>query len=118
MANGERQADRPVRAVRWQDRQAVVEVEGDVDLGCSVQFQRVLLRVLDERPDRVVVDLGAVAYMDSSGVASLVKLLSSAKRQGTEVRLAALTPRVRSIFEITRLETVFDIRATVAEATT
>jgi len=106
----------PVRAVRWTGRQAVVEVHGDVDVGLSAQFQQALLDVLNGRPQRVVVDLAAVPYMDSSGVASLVKLLSRARRQGAEVRLAALTDHVRGIFEITRLETVFDIRTTVEEA--
>lgn len=116
MASKERHHDSPVRAVRWKNREVVVDVEGDIDLGRSVAFQQELLKLLDERPKRVVVNLGGVQYMDSSGVASLVKLLSSAKRQGTEVRLAAMSPRVRSIFEITRLETVFDIRETVEEA--
>jgi anti-anti-sigma regulatory factor len=49
-------------------------------------------------------------------VASLVKLLSRARRFGTAVVLTGLGPRVRSIFEITRLNEVFDIRGSVEEA--
>ncbi|HUS91219.1 MAG TPA: STAS domain-containing protein [Phycisphaerae bacterium] len=108
--------DSPVRAVRWVGRAAVVDVEGDVDLGRSVAFQMSLLRVMDDGPERIVINLSDVPYMDSSGVASLVKLLSRSRRQGVPLRLASLSDRVRSIFEITRLDTVFDIYPTEQEA--
>ena len=106
----------PIRDVRWVGRKVVVDVAGDVDLGRSVVFQQALLRVLDEGPERIVVNLADVPYMDSSGVASLVKLLSRAQKRGLGVGLTALSDRVRSIFEITKLASVFDIYATVEEA--
>ena len=108
--------DSPVRAVRWSGRTAVVEVSGDVDLHRSAAFQQSLLEVVDRRPERIVVDLGGVGYMDSSGVASLVKLLSRTRLQKITLCLAALCPRVRSVFEITRLDTVFDVYDTEEEA--
>jgi len=109
-------AGTPVRRVRWQGDAAVVEVVGDVDLGRAPELQKALLEVADRRPSRIVVDLGGVAYMDSSGVASLVKLLSRTRRCGIHLSLAALTQRVRGVFEITRLDEVFDIRPTAEEA--
>jgi anti-sigma B factor antagonist len=113
-------AERPIRecvkAVRWFNRTAVVDMQGDVDLSRSSEFQQSLLGVMDQRPERIVVNLAEVPYMDSSGVASLVKLLSRARRQQVGLRLAGLTDRVRSIFEITRLDGIFDIHATVEEA--
>jgi len=102
--------------VRWVNRIAVVEIIGDVDLNRSAQFQQMLLDLLDARPERIVINLAQVPYMDSSGVASLVKLMSRTRRSGTGLRLAALTERVRSLFEITRLDGVFEIFATVEEA--
>ena len=106
----------PVRNVRWNERAAIVEVVGDIDINRSNEFQQALLAVLDEKPERVIVHLGAVPYMDSSGVASLVKLLSRARKAGTKVFLVQLGDRVRSIFEITRLDNVFTIFRTEAEA--
>lgn len=106
----------PVQSVRWVDRAAVVQVVGDIDLSRSNEFQQSLLGVLDQRPDRMVIDLGGVPYMDSSGVASLVKLLGRARKCGTAIYLVQLRERVRSIFEITRLDNVFTIRATEKEA--
>ena len=106
----------PVRGVRWVGRAVVVDVEGDIDLSRSSSFQQSLLELVDQRPERIVINLADVPYMDSSGVASLVKLLSRARRNSLAVCLVALGPRVRSIFEITRLDSVFDIHATEEEA--
>ena len=109
-------ADSPVRDVRWVGRTAVVDVEGDVDLSRAPGFQQSLLAVLDRRPQRLVVNLADVPYMDSAGVASLVKLLSRTRKQNVGLRLAGMGERVRSIFEITRLDTVFDIYPDEKEA--
>ena len=62
--------DSPIRNVRWvgpDKSTAVVEVSGDVDLHSSAAFQEGLTLVLARRPQRIVLDLSAVAYMDSSG---------------------------------------------------
>ena len=106
----------PVKSVRWVDRCAVVYATGDIDLERSPQFQQALLKLLDERPAHIVVNLKEVPYMDSSGVASLVKLLSRIRKSGSSLRLVELNERVRSLFEITRLDSVFDIRASEEEA--
>ncbi len=106
----------PVRQVRQEQQTLVVTLAGDVDLHRTPELQQELVRVVERRPRRIVLDLTAVQYMDSSGVASLVKLLSSTRRQNVELKLCGLTHRVRSIFEITRLETVFDICPTLKEA--
>jgi len=108
--------DSPVREIRWVDQTAVVHVVGDVDLSRSTEFQQSLLALMDRKPERIVVDLAGVEYMDSSGVASLVKLLSRSRKAGAQLSLVGLGERVRSIFEITRLDTVFDIFATIEEA--
>ena len=106
----------PVRNVRWNQRAAIVGVVGDIDINRSNEFQASLLAVLDGKPERIVVHLGAVPYMDSSGVASLVKLLSRARKADIKVFLVQLGDRVRSIFEITRLDNVFTICKTEQEA--
>ena len=106
----------PVRDVRWIGRIAVAAVQGDIDLSRSVEFQHQLLLLLDENPQRLVVNLSGVPYMDSSGVASLVKVLSRTRRAGTTLTLVGLSPRVKSLFQITRLDGVFQIVATEDEA--
>ena len=109
---------RPIAGVRWIDRNAVVDVVGEVDMANSMDFQQGLLAVLDERPGRMIVNLSRVRHMDSTGLASLVKLLKKARKYGTDLILVGLTDRVRSLFEITRLYPVFTIFATEQEAMT
>ena len=107
-----------VKAVRRVDQATIVEVVGEIDLNESLEFQRVLLALMDENPDRIVIDLSGVSYMDSSGVASLIKLLSRARKAKTSLYLVGMVERVRSISEITRLDSVFDICGSVEEALT
>lgn len=112
----ERSENPPVRAVRWAGDVAVVEVSGEIDLNSSPELQQVLLELFDRRPSGVVVNLKDVPYMDSSGVASLVKALARARRNNISLRLTGMTDRVRSVFEITRLDSVFDIYGSEEEA--
>lgn len=108
----------PISQIRWVDRSAIVDVEGEIDLNRSPAFQEDLLKLLDQKPQRIIVNLQGVSYMDSSGIASLVKLLSRVRKGGISLHLVAMADRVRSVFEITRLDSVFDIRATEAEVLT
>jgi anti-sigma B factor antagonist len=87
----------------------VITPRGDVDLSRSPHLRKALAAASQSKPQRLVVDLGQVSYMDSSGVATLVEALQIARRNGTTLVLAALQPRVRSIMEIARLDTVFRI---------
>jgi len=109
-------SESPSTNIQWEDKTAVVEVSGDIDLHRSLALQEQLLGLLQKKPDAIIVDLGGVDYMDSSGVASLVKLLSRTRKTSVQLTLVGLTAKVQSIFEITRLDNVFDIRATRQEA--
>jgi anti-sigma B factor antagonist len=108
--------DSPIQNVTWEGKIAVVAVSGDIDLHRSAALQQGLLGLLDEHPSRIVVDLSKVSYMDSSGVASLVKLLSRTRKLGVSLVLLSPTEKVRSIFEITRLNSVFTITNSKEEA--
>ncbi|MEX2218330.1 MAG: STAS domain-containing protein [Phycisphaerales bacterium] len=83
--------------------------EGDVDLARSPTLRAALRQALAAKPQRLVVDLTGVDYMDSSGVATLVEALQTARRGSTRLVLCAMKERVRSIFEIARLDGVFTI---------
>lgn len=108
--------DSLIQNVRWVDRSAVIEVTGEVNLAHSNAFQEDLAHIVAEKPQRLVLDLAGVTYMDSSGIASLVKMLSRAKAIGASMHLVGMSDRVRSLFEITRLDHVFEIHATCDEA--
>jgi len=62
-----------------------------------------------EKPPRLVVDLSAVSYIDSSGLAVLIEAMQNVEAYGGKFYLAGLQENVRPIFEIARLDQVFII---------
>ena len=94
----------------------VVRPCGDIDLSRSPTLRRHLAQVQSEKPSRVIVDLVDVPYMDSSGVATLVEAMQIARRTSSRLVLCGMQQRVRSIFEIARLDMVFKIVPNVDDA--
>ncbi len=82
---------------------------GDVDLSSSRELQQTIKRAMEGKPERLIVDLTNVPYMDSSGVATLVEAMQIARKQSTRLVLCCMQSKVRSIFEIARLDRVFTI---------
>ncbi len=94
----------------------IVRPIGDVDLGCAATLRQRLSKVQESKPLRFIIDLAAVPYMDSSGVATLVEAMQIARRNGSKLVLSGLQVKVRSIFEIARLDMIFTIVDSVEEA--
>ena len=103
-------------AVEQRSNYVLISPSGDVDLSTSRELQHTIRQSMDRKPERVVVDLTKVPYMDSSGVATLVEAMQLARKQSTRLVLSAMQPKVRSIFEIARLDRVFTIVATLDDA--
>ena len=89
---------------------------GEIDLSCAAMLRQQLGRVQNDKPARLVINLSDVPYMDSSGVATLVEAMQIARRTGSKLVLAAMQEKVRSIFEIARLDMVFTIVDSVDDA--
>ena len=98
------------------DGLVVIRPSGAVDLASSPALRSILGEAIAESPARVVVDLTQVPYMDSSGVATLVEALQQSRKKSILFALCALQDRVNSVFEIARLDTVFDIKPDLASA--
>ena len=96
----------------------VLTLSGEIDLERSPDLQISLQEAFAQLLGKgaVVVDLSKVSYMDSSGVATLVRGLQMSRKRGVGLVLCALQERVRSIFEIARLDTVFPMASTLEEA--
>jgi len=65
--------------------------------------------VQQHKPTKLIIDLVDVPYMDSSGVATLVEAMQTARRSQGQLVLCSMQVKVQSIFEIARLDTVFTI---------
>ncbi len=94
----------------------VVEVSGEMDAGSSAQLGEELDHLLTEGSRKLVIDLGKVGFMNSSGLATLVHYYKLARSNCWDISLAALQPPVRQAFQLTRLDRVFDLQPDVAKA--
>ncbi|TDJ57334.1 MAG: anti-sigma factor antagonist [Planctomycetota bacterium] len=94
----------------------ILRPTGEIDLSCAAMLRTRLSKVQQGKPGRLIIDLSAVPYMDSSGVATLVEAMQIARRNGSKLVLCALQAKVLAIFEIARLDMVFTIVGSVEEA--
>lgn len=91
------------------DGVTVVRPVGDVDLSRSPLLREAISEAQQSNPLRIIIDLSGVPYMDSSGVATLVEAMTIARKQKCTLVLCNMQDKVRAIFEITRLDSVFTI---------
>src|SRR6202047_5330601 len=97
-------------SIRRVDNATIVDVSGDIDLASSPEVRKALLHeVRDNRKPRVVMNLTAVRYIDSSGVASLVEGLKASRDIGSRFILFGLSPSAREVLHLSRLIKVFEV---------
>jgi anti-sigma B factor antagonist len=101
--------------VRDENGASVVALTGDVDLQTSPQVRQKLLETL-EKSKRVVVDLSAVNYIDSSGVASLVEAFQVSRKKNSSFALASVSSAAMRVLSLARLDKVFTIHPSVEAA--
>ncbi|MEE8380069.1 MAG: STAS domain-containing protein [Gammaproteobacteria bacterium] len=116
MTDGHNYPEVIIRAVKQNDEVVVLELGGQIDMKCSPKVKDKFKEIFQDKPRVIVVDMTEVEFMDSSGLATLVGALKWCSVNGGELRLAGLAKGVRSIFEICRLETIFQIYDSRAEA--
>ena len=96
---------------------AVISVKGDIDLYSSPQVRQTILDTLNGKTvKRVIVNLAAVRYVDSSGVASLVEGLQLSRKSQVRFVLCGLNKAPLQVLELTRLVKVFEIHDTLETA--
>lgn len=86
-------------------------VEGQVDMHTSPDLRSQLRTALQEKATPIVVDLGQVAFIDSSGLATLIEALQATTKYGGRLRLCGLSASVHNLFRLSNLTSIFDIRA-------
>jgi anti-sigma B factor antagonist len=94
----------------------VVDIIGDITLHNSPEVRKTLLVALQGGGGRVIVNMKAVRYIDSSGVASLVEGLKASRDTGIRLALVGLSPAARQVLELTRLLKLFEVHEDEQEA--
>ena len=116
MMDGNNKPQPIIRGVKHEGRIVVLELGGEIDMKCSAKVKDKFKEIFRDKPPVIVVDMTEVKFMDSSGLATLVGVLKWCRLNGSELRLAGLAKNVRSIFDICRLESIFQIYDSRAEA--
>lgn len=87
-----------------------IAVEGEIDLYTSPELRTALLDAFKQSNPRVVINLAQVAYMDSSGVATLVEGLKQAAKHGREFIIESPSQAVLKVLQLSKLDSVFNIQ--------
>ena len=97
-------------ATRQTEGRVIIDVSGDIDLAHSPVMRKALLgEIKEKKTPKVLLNLRNVRYIDSSGIASLVEGLKASRDIGSRMILYGLSPAVREVMELSRLQRIFEI---------
>lgn len=95
----------------------IVDISGRITLGEGSALLRDTVRdLLSKGQKKILLNLGDVSYIDSSGIGELVSGFTTVKNQGGELKLLNLTKKVHDLLQITKLYTVFEVHSDEAAA--
>ena len=90
----------------------IFEVEGTLIVGNRQELKQKVLDELERGEKKFLIDFSQTGYIDSSGLGVLVSLSKKIREQGGELRLANLNDDLKTLFELTKLDTLFQIADT------
>jgi len=102
--------------VRTADKTTVLDVNGEVDLHHSPQLLAKLTELIKQKRKSILLNFQGVTYIDSSGLASLIGAFQLLRPQGGRLLLSNISKPIQNVFAVARLDKVFSIHATEAEA--
>jgi anti-sigma B factor antagonist len=98
------------------ERTSIIAVEGEIHVSTAPEFSGVLAASLESGHTRLVLDLSGVMFIDSTGLSVLLNTLRRVTRAGGAMALVCSNPTVLRLFEITKLDSTFDIHAELEPA--
>ena len=102
---------------RQVDGISVMDLSGRITLGeGSVILRDKIREMLAQGNKKILLNLGDVTYIDSSGIGELVSAFTAVRKEGGELKLLNLTKKVHDLLQITKLYTVFDVKDDEAAA--
>lgn len=104
-------------STRQVDGVTIMDCSGRITLGeGSVILRDAVRDLLAKNQKKILLNLGEVTYIDSSGIGELVSAFTTVRNQGGELKLLNLTKKVHDLLQITKLYTVFDVKEEEASA--
>ena len=104
-------------STRQVDGITIIDLSGRITLGeGSVVLRDTIRDSVGQGIKKILLNLGDVTYIDSSGIGELVSAYTTVRNQGGELKLLNLTKKIRDLLQITKLYTVFDVKDDEASA--
>ena len=95
----------------------ILDMNGKVTIGeGSVALRTTIRRLLGEGKKKILLNLGSVGYVDSSGIGELVSSFTAVNKESGSLKLLNLTQKIQDLLAITKLLTVFDVYDSEADA--
>ena len=99
------------------DGVTVLELKGTITLGSGdVNMRDKIKELLGQGHKQIVIDLGEVSFMDSTGLGELVAAYTTARHQQATLKLSNLTKKIKDLLSITQLAAVFESYESLDEA--
>ena len=99
----------PTTPVPRQHHPNVLPLKGEIDLHVSPALTESLNAMTEKKPERIVIDLSGATYIDSAGLAELILAMQTVEAYGGRFFLTGLHATMRSIFQSSRLDQIFQI---------
>ncbi len=96
----------------------IVDVDGQLVVTNRQEFKQAILDAVEQGAKTIVIDFTRAGYIDSSGLGALVSLSKRVRDAGGDLRLVGLNDDLRTLFELTRLDALFPLYASRADALT
>lgn len=106
----------PTFEVARRGRWAVMRVSGEIDMATAPLLRQHVQNVTARHPDGLVLDLDRVEFIDSTGLGVMVGAAKRLRVAGGALRIVTSQPHLNQLFELTRLDAVFDLYETLEEA--
>ena len=94
----------------------ICKIEGEINIDNSHQLRTVFDELIKDEANKVIIDFSPLNYIDSSGLATLIEMFQRLKKIGGDLRICGLNSTVKSVFEITKLNTLFAIYDKIEDA--
>jgi anti-sigma B factor antagonist len=101
---------------RTEENIPIVSITGDIDLESSPKLREFLKPKAAQKTPKLLLDFSGVNYIDSSGLATLIEYFQAVQGFSGKLALASLSPRVKNVFEIVRLEQIFSLHPDIPSA--
>ncbi len=98
-----------IRSIKHKKDTVILYLSGEINMFCAVELRGGFMNILRDKPSRMLIDMGKVEFMDSSGLAVLIESLQVMRKYGGQMALVSIPEQVRSILEISRLDSIFNI---------